>query len=71
VIHNLLFPNTTYTFLGFIETKGAVCLVLQQPFIKGEQAKLKDIRQLLTFNGFKNTKRQDGILFNALMNERT
>jgi hypothetical protein len=32
---------------------------LQQPFIEGEQADLKDIGELLTFNGFANTKRQD------------
>jgi hypothetical protein len=59
VIHNLLFPNTAYSLLGFIENSGDLSAVLQQPFIEGEQAKLEDISELLTFNGFANTKRQD------------
>ena len=33
--------------------------VLQQPFIEGEQARLDDIKEFLSFNGFENTKRQD------------
>jgi hypothetical protein len=33
--------------------------ILQQPFIEGEQARLKDIRELLSYNGFEYTKRQD------------
>jgi hypothetical protein len=59
VIHNLLFPNTAYSLLGFIEKAGNLFAVLKQPFIEGEQAKLEDIRELLTFNGFVNTRRQD------------
>jgi hypothetical protein len=59
VIHNLLFPNTAYSLAGFIRTRGNLCVVLQQPFIEGEQAKLENIKELLTFNGFSNTKRQD------------
>ena len=55
VIHNLLFSNTAYSFLGFMENKGSLCAVLQQPFIKGEQAGLKDIGDLLTFNGEKES----------------
>ena len=59
VIHNLLFTNTTYSLLGFTEVNGSLCVVVQQPFIEGEQAALEDIKELLTFNGFENTKRQD------------
>jgi hypothetical protein len=59
VIHNLLFPSTAYTILGFIENDNNINVVLEQPFIEGEQARLDDIRELLTFNGFENTKRQD------------
>lgn len=59
VIHNLLFPNTGYLLLGFIKSDGNLNAVLRQPFIEGEQAKLTDINELLTFNGFENTKRQD------------
>jgi hypothetical protein len=59
VIHNLLFPNTAYTLVGFIEMNESLHVVVQQQVIKGEQAGLADIRELLTFNGFENTKRQD------------
>jgi len=59
VLHNLLFPNTAYSLLGFIESDGNLNAVLQQPFIEGKQAKLSDIKELLSFNGFENTKRQD------------
>ena len=59
VIHNLLFPNTAYILLGFIELNGSLCTLLQQQFIEGHQAELEHIRDLLTFNGFVNTKRQD------------
>ena len=42
-----------------MENKGNFSAVLNQPFIEGNQADLKDINELLTFNGFINTKRQD------------
>lgn len=59
VIHNLLFSTTAYSQIGFIKRDGILCTVLQQPFVEGEQARLEDIKELLTFNGFMNTKRQD------------
>ncbi len=60
VIHNLLFPNTAYSLLGFTENRDKnLCIVLEQPFIEGEQAELGAIKELLTFNGFENIKRQD------------
>ncbi|GEP98783.1 hypothetical protein CCY01nite_50430 [Chitinophaga cymbidii] len=60
VIHNLLFPSTAYELLGFTAGKDeALCAVLRQPFIEGGQADLANIRELLTFNGFQNTRRQD------------
>src|SRR5580704_2712590 len=52
VVHNLFFPNTAYSLIGFAEDSGNVCAVLRQPFIKGQQAKLEDVKALLTFNGF-------------------
>ena len=58
VLHNLLFPNTTYSLLGFIESESELSAVLSQPFIEGEQAKLDNIKDLLSFNGFENTRRQ-------------
>jgi hypothetical protein len=59
VLHNLFFPNTAYSLVGFVEDGGNLNAVLRQPFIKGQQAKMEDIRAILTFNGFANTKRQD------------
>jgi serine/threonin/tyrosin kinase-like protein len=60
LIHNLLFPNTTYNLMGFKSGKdGELRLVIQQQFIEGEQAELTDIRDHLGFNGFEHTKRQD------------
>lgn len=61
VIHNLLFPNTAYALHGFIKTNESLSAVLYQPFIEGEQADLGDIRDILLYNGFENTKRQDYI----------
>ena len=58
-LHDLLFPNTAYSLLGFMENDNNLNAVLQQPFIEGEQARLDDIKELLSFNGFENTKRQD------------
>lgn len=40
VLHNLLFPNTAYSLLGFIESDGSLNAVLLQPFIEGGQARL-------------------------------
>ena len=59
LLHNLLFPNTAYLLIGFIKIDNGLSAVLQQPFIEGTQAQLDDIRELLSYNGFENTKRQD------------
>ncbi len=59
VLHNLLFPNTAYSLIGFMEIDNGLYAVLQQPFIEGGQARLDDIREFLTYNGFEHTKRQD------------
>jgi hypothetical protein len=58
VIHNLLFPNTAYTFLGFIEIEDTFYTVLKQPFITSDDAvDLADVKKLLAYNGFENTLR--------------
>lgn len=60
VIHNIFFSDTAYKFLGFTEKENRLYAVLQQPFISSEGiAELENIKQLLGFNGFENTKRQD------------
>jgi hypothetical protein len=37
-MHNLLFSNTKYSLLGFMENEGVLNAVLQQSYIMGEQA---------------------------------
>jgi hypothetical protein len=60
VIHNLLFPETAYTFLGLMQEKDLLLAVLKQPFVSSDEtADLQAIRELLEFNGFENTARQD------------
>ena len=60
VIHNLLFEETAYTFLGFIQKDDSPLAVLRQPFITSDApVELEDVRKLLAFNGFANTRRND------------
>jgi hypothetical protein len=59
VIHNLLFPDTSYYLVGFTRINDALFAVVQQPFVQGESADLNDIKELLVFNEFENTRRQD------------
>ena len=62
LLHNLIFENTAYTFLGFIKPEDVLYAVLKQPFITSDaQAELEDIKKFLVFNGFENTRRQDYI----------
>lgn len=62
LLHNLIFENTAYILKGFIKEKNLLYAVLRQPFILADaQADLNDIRKLLNFNGFENTRRQDYI----------
>jgi hypothetical protein len=62
LLHNLIFDNTAYTFLGFIKQDDVLYAVLKQPFITSDvQAELEDIKKFLVFNGFENTRRQDYI----------
>lgn len=69
VIHNLLFPNTAYTFLGFIEEEGSFQAVLLQRFVPSDNGiDLADVRKLLAYNGFENRKR-NGIPTNNCYNK--
>lgn len=59
VIHNLLFPNTAYSFLGFIEIEDDFFAVLKQPFVTADDVvDLSDVKKLLAYNGFENTLRK-------------
>ncbi|HEX7848031.1 MAG TPA: hypothetical protein VF476_19670 [Chitinophagaceae bacterium] len=60
VIHNLLFPDTAYTFLGFTQKEDSLLAVLKQPFVSSDEtADLNAIREYLAFNGFEHKVRQD------------
>lgn len=60
VIHNLLFPQTAYSFLGFLQKEDTFFSVVQQPYISSDEiASLSAIRELLEFNGFEHKVRQD------------
>lgn len=60
LLHNLIFENTAYILEGFIKEELALYAVLKQPFITTDvQVDVNDIKKLLIFNGFENTKRQD------------
>jgi len=60
VIHNLLFVDTAYSFLGFEQNGDSLSAVLRQPFIPSDApVHLADLKELLGNNGFLNTKRND------------
>ena len=60
LIHNLLFSKTAYELLGFIEEDTILKAVLKQPYITSDaEVNLLDVKKLLEFNGFENTKRND------------
>ncbi|MDQ6608572.1 MAG: hypothetical protein M3Y85_01995 [Bacteroidota bacterium] len=60
LLHNLIFENTKYNLIGFFKQDDKLHAVLKQPFIKSDsQVDLADIKSLLEFNGFVNTRRND------------
>lgn len=68
-IHNLLFKDTAYDFLGFSEHNGVLCAVLKQPFVTSDApVDLLDVTKLLAHNGFENRKR-NGVATNNYYNQ--
>lgn len=64
LIHNLIFPDTAYSCIGFtmVEISGELKLavLLQQPFVQiSQNAELADIQAYLINNGFERIQRQD------------
>jgi hypothetical protein len=60
ILHNLIFPTTAYTFIGFIKEEDVIYAIMKQPFIASDgQAQLNNIKELLAYNGFENTGRND------------
>jgi len=62
LLHNLIFENTSYNLLGFVKEEGTLYAALEQSFILSDaQVELDDIKKILEFNGFKNSRRNDYI----------
>lgn len=60
LLHNLIFSNTAYELKGFLKDGETLLAVLNQPFvISDKQVEVGDIKKLLVFNGFENTRRND------------
>lgn len=60
LIHNALFRDATYTLIGFHESCNALLAVLTQPYIISDSdVDLENVKALLAYNGFINTKRND------------
>jgi len=60
LIHNLLFERTAYELLGFTERDSRLMAILRQPFIIADgTTDLQDVKTLLNYNGFENTRRND------------
>jgi len=60
LLHNIIFENTAYIFRGFCKQNDVLYAVLKQQFITSDsQVELEEIKQLLSFNGFENSKRND------------
>lgn len=62
MLHNIIFPDTSYDLLGFTKESNVLFAVLRQPFIIADDlVELSDIRIFLNFSGFENYKRNDYI----------
>ncbi len=60
LIHNLLFEGTKYELLGFKLSNETLFAVLKQAFIISDNpVNLDEVKCLLEFNGFTNTRRND------------
>lgn len=60
LIHNYLFPDTTYTLLGFYETENILSAVLKQRFIQAtEITNLDNVKEFMLSNGFLQKKNND------------
>ncbi|MBP6625039.1 MAG: hypothetical protein KA198_07695 [Chitinophagaceae bacterium] len=60
LIHNQIFPDTSYELKGFIVMNEILFAVLEQNFIlSNEDVDLMEVEVLLAFNGFMKIKRND------------
>jgi Serine/Threonine/Tyrosine Kinase found in polyvalent proteins len=59
-IHNLIFPDTAYTLLGFLKNDETFFTVLKQDFIfSNKSVDLTEIELYLKTNGFEKLRRND------------
>ena len=64
LLHNLFFENTSYTLIGFFKESESLYAVLEQPYVISDaQVEMNDVKNILQYNGFVNTKRQDYVHF--------
>ena len=62
IVHNLLFPITRYTLIGFLQLNKTLFAVLSQDYIKPtEPTKIESIKQIMIKNGFVVKKNNDYI----------
>lgn len=60
LLHNYLFPATSYELIGFTENNGYLLSVVKQPLIKTrEKTDLNFVKKFLSEKGFINTKNND------------
>ncbi|GGD47305.1 hypothetical protein GCM10011514_09120 [Emticicia aquatilis] len=60
LIHNYLFPATSYELIGFYKNEQTLCSVVRQPFVEStEPTDLIKVRDFLKANGFERKKNND------------
>ena len=60
LIHNYLFPSTSYSLIGFYQEENALYAVVEQNFIEStEPTNLVEVRLFLEKNEFKHKKNND------------
>ncbi|MES2006361.1 MAG: hypothetical protein V4450_17720 [Bacteroidota bacterium] len=60
LLHNLIFPNTAYSLVGFTKEEGILYAFMKQLFITSDgQAELDNSKKLSAYNGFENKRRND------------
>ncbi len=60
LLHNLVFTNTSYRLLGFLNQNNVLYAALEQLFVVAtDQADLIDIKEFLEYNGFDHVRRND------------
>ena len=52
--HNRLFPNEPYTVKGFTELGGDLTAIVEQPVIRGKEAKFSEVKKDMAAKGFEH-----------------